>query len=288
MRVLTINIWAHSGPYDQREPLLRDELAALQPDLIALQEVDVASRDGNQAAELLDGAGYEVVYERREGPHRADPGIAVASRLPMRDRQTRELGHGGVALAAKVAVGDEEFWFCNGVPLSWLPDREDQREEECLALDDWLGEIAHGDPIPPILAGDFDATPDAASIRFLSGLQSLVGRSTYWVDTFALAGDGSKGYTWSSRNPYVSPFSLAVFAQPEHHRRIDYVFLGSPFRWSPRWVVRSSRVALVGTPEAAPSDHWGVVTDLSLLPPSDGLAGWSAIHDQLWPNNGAG
>jgi len=68
--------------------------------------------------------------------------------------------------------------------------------------------------VPPLLAGDFDATPDNSSIRFLTGLQSLEGVSTYWLDAFAVAGDGSPGYTWSTDNPYAAPLATAVFAQP--------------------------------------------------------------------------
>lgn len=113
------------------------------------------------------------------------------------------------------------------------------------------------------IGGDFDATPDAASIRFLTGLQSLDGMSTHWVNAFAVAGDGSPGYTWSTDNPYVS--AAKTFAEPAHRRRIDYVFIGSPFKWRPRIVVRSSAVVLKEQGDVAPSDHYGVLADLDIL-----------------------
>jgi endonuclease/exonuclease/phosphatase family metal-dependent hydrolase len=287
MRVLTLNMWARSGPYSVREPLLRQEVGLLAPDLIALQEVEPGPGDSNQAAELFAPLGYEVVYERRDGEYRADPGIAVASRLPINDRHLIELPHGGAALAARVNVGDAGFWFCCAVPMPGWPHQEGQREDEVVALDTALTELADGDELPPVLAGDFDATPEAASIRFLTGLQSLHGRSTAWYDAWAVAGDGSPGHTWTSENLYVAPFAAAVFAQPVHARRIDYILIGSPFRWRPRIVVRSCRVVLTGGPQAAPSDHYGVTADLDLqgvaLGGGLGLDAWPETERMLWP-----
>lgn len=262
MLVLQLNIWARYGPYAEREPRLRRLFEELRPDLIAMQEVASPGDGSNQAVELLGDLGYAVAYT----PHPGDrhPGIAVASRAGIGESRVKELGHDGVAIAARIPAGDDGFWFCSAVPLSWLPGYEAEREDECVVLDEWLCDLASADTIPPILAGDFDATPDAASIRFLTGQQSLQGRSTYWADAFALAGDGSPGFTWSTDSPYVQPFAEAVFGEPDHHRRIDYVFVGSPIRWKPRLVIRSA--AVVGRYEdgGAPSDHYGVLADIEL------------------------
>jgi endonuclease/exonuclease/phosphatase family metal-dependent hydrolase len=289
MRVLTLNIWARCGPYDVREPLLRGELERLGPDVAALQEVDSGGAgDGgaDQATELLGPLGYEIAYEPRSGDYRGDPWIAVASRLPILARELIELPHGGVALAVRLDAGGEAFWFCGATTMRPWPGQEGEREAEVIALDAALTALAAGDARPPILAGDFDAPPDAASIRFLTGLQSLHGHDTAWYDAWAVAGDGSPGFTWSSDSPYVAPFAEAVFAQPVHHRRIDYVFVGSPFRWRPRVVVRSCEVVCRGTADAAPSDHWGVLADLDLdgvtLGGGRGLDTWSDVEASLW------
>ncbi|MDG4825767.1 endonuclease/exonuclease/phosphatase family protein [Asanoa sp. WMMD1127] len=287
MRVLTANIWARSGPYAVREPLLRQELALLAADVVALQEVAAGGAGGNQAAELLGPLGYEVAYEYREGDNVGDPGIAVASRHPIVDRRLIELPHGGAAVATRIQAPEGTFWFCSAAPSAWLPGQEGQREDDVLALDEALTGIAAGDDLPPILAGDFNATPDSAGIRFLCGLQSLRGRDTAWYDAWALAGDGGPGHTWTSDNLYVAPFAAAVFAQPTHHRRIDYVFVAAPTRWRPRVVVRSCRVVLTGTTQAAPSDHFGVLADLDLdgiaLGDGRGLETWPATEATLWP-----
>jgi endonuclease/exonuclease/phosphatase family metal-dependent hydrolase len=286
VRVLTLNIWARSGPYPVREPLLREGIALLAPDLIALQEVDAGPGPENQAGHLLSPLGYTVEYERRVGENVADPGIAIASRHPVIGRRLIELPHGGAAIAARIQAPAGSFWFCSAVPMPAWPGLEGRREDEVVALDAALAEIAAGDKLPPVLAGDFDATPDSASMRFLTGLQSLRGHSTVWYDAWAVAGDGSPGYTWSSDNPYVAPFAAAVFAQPVHRRRIDYVLVGSPFRWRPRVVVRSCQVVLIGGEHAAPSDHYGVLADLDLdgvtLGGGRGLAAWPETEAMLW------
>jgi endonuclease/exonuclease/phosphatase family metal-dependent hydrolase len=48
--------------------------------------------------------------------------------------------------------------------------------------------------LPTVIAGDFNAGPSAASIRYLTGLQSLAGRSVRYHDAWAIAGEGS-GHT---------------------------------------------------------------------------------------------
>ncbi|MGY1602401.1 endonuclease/exonuclease/phosphatase family protein [Geodermatophilus sp. SYSU D00815] len=287
MRILQLNVWARSGPYEVRSRLLRAGIGLLAPDLVSLQEVDAGPGEGNQAAELLGPLGYEVVYERRDGEYRGDPGVAVATRHPVLARHVLELPHGGVALAVRVAVGRAEFWFCSATTSHGWPHQEALREDVAVALDAGLAELAAGDEYPPVIGGDFDATPEHASIRFLTGKQSLQGRSTSWADAFAVAGEGPP-HTWSTDNPYVAPFAAAVFAEPEHHRRIDYVLVGSPFTWRPRVAIRSARVVLRGDAHAAPSDHWGVLADLELdgiaLGGGRGLETWEETARLLWPD----
>src|SRR4051812_49943498 len=111
MRILQLNVWARSGPYPTRERLLRAEVGLLAPDLIALQEVDAGPGRSNQAEELFGPLGYDVVYERREGSYRGDPGIAVATRHPVRDRRGLELPPGGGCVALRGAVRGAGCWF---------------------------------------------------------------------------------------------------------------------------------------------------------------------------------
>ncbi len=264
MRVLQANIWGRAGPYPERAAMLQHEVEALAPDVITLQEVIGSDGEGNQADELFGPMGYHVRFDRRPGRPDFEWGMAIASRHRLDGLEVIELAHGGVAVASRLRLGDRTLWACSACPLGWWQSQEMQREEECVQLDEWLTELATATDLPPVMGGDFDATPDAASIRFLTGLQSLNGRSTHWVDAFAVAGDGSPGHTWSSNNPFMQPKAIETFAHADHHRRIDYVFVGSPFKWPSHLVVRSATVVLKERGGIAPSDHYGVMADLDV------------------------
>ena len=286
LRVLTLNLWARNGPYDRRAALLRDQVRQLAPDLIALQEVASGPAGSNQAEQLFGAHGYRVLYEPREGEFVGDPGLAVLSRYPVLDHTLINLPHGGPCLAARVEAPSGPWWFCSTMPMGCWPHQEVQREDEVVALDRAIADLAEGDELPPIVAGDFDAAPDAASIRFLTGKQSLQGRSTSWTDAWTAAGNDSAGSTWSTANPYVSPFAASVLAEVAHSRRLSYVLVGSPFRWRPRVLVRACSVVLTEPRDAPPSDHYGVLADLEIdgeaVHGGRGLESWTDLSQRLW------
>lgn len=61
LRVLTLNIWNRQGPWEQRLPLIRAGIRALDPDLVGLQEI--IHRDGrSQAEDIAQGLGYEAAF----------------------------------------------------------------------------------------------------------------------------------------------------------------------------------------------------------------------------------
>jgi endonuclease/exonuclease/phosphatase family metal-dependent hydrolase len=72
LRVATLNIWNKSGPWAERLPLIRQQLSALSPDIVGLQEVlrlipdeqhpPVPVPDNDQASEIARGLGYELAY----------------------------------------------------------------------------------------------------------------------------------------------------------------------------------------------------------------------------------
>ena len=61
LKVLTLNLWNTSGPYDARKGRIREWVERLGPDLIGFQE---AMRGGglDQVPELLEGLGYEIEF----------------------------------------------------------------------------------------------------------------------------------------------------------------------------------------------------------------------------------
>jgi endonuclease/exonuclease/phosphatase family metal-dependent hydrolase len=119
--------------------------------------------------------------------------------------------------------------------------------------------------VPTIIAGDFNAAPDVASVRYLTGRQSLGGRSVCYHDAWEIAGDGP-GYTWSVGNPNAVREIGAMVGQPEHRRCIDRVLVGS---WDahPGAYCGVSAAGLVFNRLSGgiwPSDHFGVLADLDI------------------------
>ena len=140
---------------------------------------------------------------------------------------------------------------------------ESARERQVVALTDL--DVRHRKALPTIIAGDFNATPDAASIRYLAGLQSLGGRSVRYHDAWEIAGQGP-GHTWSIDNPNAKSEIGAIVRQPDHRRRVDYVFVGS---WDahPTAVCEIRAASLVfdqPTDGVWLSDHFAVMADLEV------------------------
>jgi endonuclease/exonuclease/phosphatase family metal-dependent hydrolase len=272
LRILTINVQNDEGDR-QRQQLLNRELRRLDPDVVALQEV-VHDPDRNQLDELLDGTGLHGTHQAQAmayTPPFADRygGSAVATRWPHRVVEVLDLRFAEASdlpwctLAVAVPLpgeGDVLFIACSGF---WRLDAESARERQAVALTDL--DARHRTALPSIVAGDFNATPDATSIRYLTGRQSIGGRSVHYHDAWEVAGEGP-GYTWSADNPRARAEIEQIVRQPGHRRRIDYVFVGS-WHAHPDAHCRIEAASLAfdqPTDGLWPSDHFGVVADVEI------------------------
>ena len=114
--------------------------------------------------------------------------------------------------------------------------------------------------LPTIIAG-----PQAASIRYLSGLQALNGRAVHYHDAWRVAGHGS-GHTWTVDNAIAAAEIERVIGQPGHRRRIDYVFVGSVHAHphAQARIVAAHLVADRPVDGVWLSDHAGVLVDLDV------------------------
>jgi endonuclease/exonuclease/phosphatase family metal-dependent hydrolase len=272
LRILTINVQNDEGDR-RRQQLLNRELRRLDPDVVALQEV-VHDPDRNQLDELLDGTGLHGTHQAQAmayTPPFADRygGSAVATRWPHRVVEVLDLRFAEASdlpwctLAVAVPLpgeGDVLFIACSGF---WRLDAESARERQAVALTDL--DARHRTALPSIVAGDFNATPDATSIRYLTGRQSIGGRSVHYHDAWEVAGEGP-GYTWSADNPRARAEIEQIVRQPGHRRRIDYVFVGS-WHAHPDAHCRIEAASLAfdqPTDGLWPSDHFGVVADVEI------------------------
>ncbi len=259
LRVLTLNIWNLSGDWRARRQAVAAVVRSCEPDIVCLQEV-VENERGNQA-DWLAGAlgGWAVAYTGAPldaGPTRF--GNAVLSRRPIDvtarvdlpyNEDEREVQR--VVLHARTGGVDV---FCTH--LSWQLHDAALREREALALVRFVSERSDpAAPVGPVVAGDFNAEPDSTVIRYLCGLATLDGTSTYLQDAWRLAGDGGPGLTWSNANPHAS-----LDQEPE--RRLDYVFSGFHGPAGGGRPVACRVVADAPVEGVWPSDHFGVLADL--------------------------
>jgi endonuclease/exonuclease/phosphatase family metal-dependent hydrolase len=261
LRILTLNIWNRSGPWEQRLELIRAGIRALSPDVVGLQEV-VAHAGSSQADEIREGLGYEAAFglahDLGGGVHF---GNAALSRWPIAGARVFVLPTGGSdesrsLLLAEIASphGKIPFFVTH---LNWKFHEGAVREQQVLAIAARIKEAAPINGLPPILTGDFNAQPEATEIRFLKGLHALEGRSTFFADCFGVAGEGP-GITFdATRNPFAAPTR-------EYPRRIDYVFSRGPDKRG-RGTPLSARVVMeevVGG--VCATDHYGVLAEISI------------------------
>lgn len=272
VRILTLNVWNTEG--DPRRPeVINRGIRQLEPDLIALQEV-VHTAGTRSLETLLAGLAFHVTHQaevQESVPRFSDRygGAAVATRWPHQVVEVLDLRLAGMSdvpwatLAAVVKVPTEGEMLFIAATAAWRPSAEAVRERQAIAIADL--DARHRRDLPTVIAGDFNAGPEAASIRYLTGRQSLDGRSVLYHDAWAIAGKGP-GYTWSTENPNTRRGIDQIVRQREYRNRFDYVFVGS-------WDAHPKAHARVQSAEIAfdqpiegiwASDHSGVVVDLEV------------------------
>jgi endonuclease/exonuclease/phosphatase family metal-dependent hydrolase len=272
LRILTINVQNDAGD-PRRQALLNRELRRLEPDLVALQEV-LHDTDRSQLDALLDGTGLHGTHQAQVmayTPLFADRygGSAVATRWPhrvvevldLRLAEASDVPWCTLAVSVPLPGGGDALFIATS--LIWRLDAESVRERQAVALTDL--EARHRTALPSIIAGDFNAAPDATSIRYLTGRQAIGGRSVHYHDAWEVAGEGP-GYTWTVDNPQARAEIDQIVRQPEHRRRIDYVFVGS-WHAHPDAHCRIDAAGLAFDQPSDglwPSDHFGVLVDVEI------------------------
>jgi endonuclease/exonuclease/phosphatase family metal-dependent hydrolase len=271
IRVATQNIWRFHGDWPNRRSVLVDGLGALRPDVIGFQEA-IVTDEYDQPRDLL---GSEFQYVHQEEREHDGSGVSIASRWPI--GEVRELGRGATrphrhdfnagSLAAEILAPEPlgRVLFVNHIP-AWQKDWELERERQTVAAARLVEEMLDGRPAHVILAGDLDAEPEAASIRFLRGLQSLDGTSVCYLDAWQAAHPGEPGHTFTPENPTMPTGEKGSWAL-EPGRRIDYVLVRCSDH-GPTLEVRScERLFDAPVDGTWASDHFGVTAELACLLP---------------------
>lgn len=259
VRVVTLNVWAHGGDWPARRAVLATGFAALAPDLVALQETVVGDA-GDQTREIV-GDGFEVVHSQRRSDD--GTGVSIASRWSIADVEELELdasardeGFPCTTLIATIDAPelDAPLRLVNHFP-SWKPQQELERERQAVQAASRLEQLAGH----VVVAGDFDADPDAASLRFWTGRRSLHGVSVCYRDAWARVHPGEPAPTFTpDENPLV--------ADPDWpFRQIDHVLVRCGEHGGPTLPIRACRRVF---DDVAASDHYGLLAELDVMRPA--------------------
>ena len=269
VRLLTYNIFGRRARWEDRRRVLIEGLDRLRPDLVTLQET-ILTDAYDQAADIL-GSDFHVVHSRtREDDGQ---GISIGSRWPIADARELDL---------KVASPSTDAFACTALiaeiraPPPFGPmlvvnhfpdyqvDHELERERQTVIVARAIEAIHAAKPMHVLLAGDLDAEPDAASLRFLAGKQSLDGPSVCYRNAWDCLHPGEPGHTFTPVNP-LAPEDWPL-------RRIDHILVRCGPHGGPTLRPVACELAF-DEPIAGvwASDHFGVVADLALPQPS--LAG---------------
>ncbi|MDQ3693378.1 MAG: endonuclease/exonuclease/phosphatase family protein [Chloroflexota bacterium] len=269
IRVLTLNLRGLGGDWTDRRSALITGLRDLQPDLVAFQDV-VKTKDYDQSADLL-GPDYHVIHQ--SGRATNGSGVSIGSRWPVETMHQLDL---------RVSERVQPDFPCTtlvteilaphpiGVLLfvnkrtSWQLDYEVERELEAVAAARFITECVNQRGLHVVLAGDFNADPDAASVRFWTGRQSLSSISVCYRDAWESVHPSEPGHTFSPRNPLVADWDWPF-------RQIDRILVRCGEHGGPTLAIAARELAFDQPINGVwASDHFGVVADLMVPPGSSG------------------
>lgn len=239
--------------WDRRRTVLQAEFTRLDPDVIAVQEVT--------STDFLDPQ-YAVAWHSRRSADGV--GAALASRWPLGEVNETDLHvtdrtadfPWAAAVVAEV-LAPVPFLFVHHKP-SWPVPYAHERELQAVRCAQFIEQQLDGRDMPVILAGDFDAAPDSASIRFWTGRQALDGISVAYQDAWEAVHPGEAGHTFTPRNPLVRAGEMSL----EPGRRIDYIMARCGLYGPTLQVTDCFLTFTEPVGSAWASDHFGLVADL--------------------------
>jgi endonuclease/exonuclease/phosphatase family metal-dependent hydrolase len=267
VRVVTLNLFGRRATWEARRTVIAAGLRALHPDLIAFIEA-IRTDATDQVGELL-GDDYHLFHQAaREpgGPGDVEPGqgATIASRWPLGATYEVDLhvtprtaDFACTTLAVEVLAPQPlgPLFFANHVP-NWQLHFERERELQAVKAARFLEERREERHRHVILAGDFTADPDAASVRFLTGRQSLEGMSVCYRDAWESTHPGAPGHTFTPRNPLMADRDWPF-------RRLDYVLVRCGEHDGPTLDIADGHLLFDEPVNGVwASDHFGVVADL--------------------------
>jgi exonuclease III len=263
MRVVTQNLLGHHMDWPRRRTAVTNWFQRLNPDVLTLQEA-VVTGDVDQVTEVV-GDGYHLTHHPLR--EKDGSGISIASRWPIGAVRELDLqvGPRTADFAASAQIADIH-WPHDDVPLllvnhkpSYRTNLEYERGRQAVLTAGFVEEIVTRTGQHVVLAGDFDAMPDTASVRFWRGVQALDGTSVAYRDAWQLTHGHEPGPTFA---PSVMPLITERWRY-DLDRRIDYIFVRCAGGGGPTMrVTQCERILDIPVDGVWGSDHFGVTAEI--------------------------
>jgi endonuclease/exonuclease/phosphatase family metal-dependent hydrolase len=244
LHVATLNILNLADRWPERLPLILADMAALQPDLLALQEVVYVMQQ-----DRLIGAAGEGRYEAVRGwADRPEYGNSLLARSPLaaRDPERLDLGLGRSAVRATVDLPGGSSVLVVATHLHHLGPDEAARDQQTATLVDWLDGAAAR--TATIAMGDFNADPEEPTYARM--------RTAGFHSAYAEANGQEPPVTWPSG---LQAPGMDTDGSP---KCLDYIWVRGEVR------VQSARLAFdrpdPEDPTLYPSDHVGISARLEV------------------------
>jgi endonuclease/exonuclease/phosphatase family metal-dependent hydrolase len=247
-RVGTLNLRNTSDRWTERKPMLLDQLSALEPDIIGLQEL---RRPSLQSRHILAAANqsrppgsapFTLQTVFKTGLRWFWEGEAVLTELRVLENERIDLrGDNRVAQRVRIALPNGERIDFYNTHLAHHADRQDLRFRQAEII---LESMTRADDIPKILVGDLNATPDEPAILLLASAL----RSAY----FDVHG---------AEPPRTVPSPLSR-TWGEEEKVIDYIFVDNRIQVHDAWVTFDT--PSTDDPRLTASDHYGLAAQVSI------------------------
>ncbi len=250
MRLVTFNIWNHDTDFDKRIELLVQCIKEHSIDILALQEV----RSEKVVEEIKMHCSFKYVYWKKY--HDCEEGLAILSNYPIMSHWTNWDENTDVHNSGSMIVEIEYEGMRISVSNVHLDYRYAlNREVEIIKLIDRISTLKTE---YNLIVGDFNTYPNSSIHGYLTGRQSLSGRSARWIDL---------GESFSVRNKISLDVTIDFFNNPRWSTdeildipgRYDWILLENPY---PRQYPKIIEYKLIGkdtTNGITPSDHYGVL-----------------------------
>jgi len=244
LRVATLNILNLADRWAERLPLILADMAALQPDVLGLQEVVYVM----QQDRIIGAAGERRYRALRAWAGRPEYGnsLLVSDELESTEPERIDLGLGRSALRAVVTRDGTPRL---GIVVTHLHHRSKdagQRDRQVELLVPWLDAGPDVDGL--VVLGDFNAHPDEPAIARM--------RDAGFRSSYAEANGAEPALTWPSG---LQAPAMDTEGDP---RCIDYVWIRGRVRVIAARLVFDRPAA--DDPTLYPSDHLGVTASIDV------------------------